>query len=88
MQRHRLLGHIIKMDFSKAFDTVDWDFLLELLKARGFSERWIGWIKSILFSSKPNFLINGKESGYVRYRRRLRQGDPLSPLLFTLCWMC
>ncbi|KAH7674505.1 RNA-directed DNA polymerase protein [Dioscorea alata] len=42
IHKRRAHGHILKVDFAKAFDTVDWDFLLELLKARGFSDRWGG----------------------------------------------
>lgn len=84
IQKHRLPGRILKVDFSKAFDIVDWGFLLDLLKAHGFSDRWIGWIKSILTSSKAKFLINGTQSEYVRFHKGLRQGDPLSSLLFAL----
>lgn len=72
------------MDFAKAFDLVDWDFLFELIHARGFGERWVGWIKKILYSSKASILVNGAPICYIRYQRGLRQGDPLSPLLFVL----
>lgn len=84
MHNRRLPGHILKVDFSKVFDSVDWDFLFDLLEARGFGRRWVGWMQSLLFSSKANILVNGSLSGYVRYRRGLRQGDPLSPLLLVL----
>lgn len=84
MQKHRYPVLILKVDFEKAYDTVDWSFLLELLRARGFSDKWVGWINAILTSSKAKFLINGRQCGYVRYRKGLRQGDPLSPLLFVL----
>lgn len=84
MQKFRLPGLILKVDFTKVFDTVDWKFLLDLLTARGFSAKWTGWISSILLSSKASLIINGTQCGYVRYCRGLRQGDPLSPLLFVL----
>lgn len=73
MHRSNLEGHILKVDFAKAFDTVDWEFLLELLEARGFGNRFVGWIQSIFLSSKASILINGSQQGYVRYQRGLRQ---------------
>ncbi|XP_039130828.1 uncharacterized protein LOC120267198 [Dioscorea cayenensis subsp. rotundata] len=84
LHKRKLPGYILKVDFAKAFDLVDWDFLLDLLLARGFGERWIGWIKSLLISSKESILVNGNPNGYIRYKRGLQHGDPLSLLLFVL----
>lgn len=84
MQKHRLPGLLLKVDFAKAFDTVDWKFLLDLLRARGFSSKWTGWIDSIFSSSKASFLINGTQYRYVRYPRGLRQGDSLSHSCLSL----
>lgn len=72
------------MTLPRAFDLVDWDFLFELLNAKGFGGRWVDWINSILYSSKASILVNGSLNGYIHYRRGLRQGDPLSPLFFVL----
>lgn len=56
----------------KVFDMVDWDLLLDLLKARGFRGRWIAWSNALLASSKARILINGSQEGYVRYCIELR----------------
>lgn len=58
IHKRYLPGHILKVDFAKAFDKVDWDFLLDLLVARGFEVRWMSWIKTIMQSSKVPILVN------------------------------
>lgn len=63
---------------------VDQEFLFDTLAARSFGLKWISWIRNILETSKVNILINSSSSGYVRYKRGLREGDLLSPLLFVL----
>ncbi|PNX88269.1 ribonuclease H, partial [Trifolium pratense] len=74
----------IKIDIAKAFDTIDWNFLLNVLKAFGFHSTFCNWIKVILESAKLSISINGKQEGYFSCSRGVRQGDPLSPLLFCL----
>jgi acylphosphatase len=75
---------IIKLDYEKAYDRVNLDFLLEILRARGFGERMIGWIKNLVFGGSVSVLANGEESATFKTGKELKQGDPLSPLLFNL----
>lgn len=74
----------MKIDIMKAFDTLDWNFLLNVLRCFGFNEVFCKWIKVILHSAKLSISVNGHAVGYFSYARGVRQGDPLSPLLFCL----
>lgn len=75
----------IKIDIRNAFDTLDWSFLLKMLKTFGFDQRFCNWIEAILASAKLSIYINGRPSGYFSCKRGVRQGDPLSPLFFLPC---
>ncbi|KAJ4816106.1 RNA-directed DNA polymerase (reverse transcriptase)-related family protein [Rhynchospora pubera] len=73
-----------KVDFAKAFDSISWTFLTNLLIERGFPPAWIAWLLDILKSSSSTIKVNGEVTDFFFHRRGLRQGDPLSPLLFNL----
>ena len=74
----------IKVDILKAFDTLDWNYLVEVLRQFGFSSLFCNWILEILHSAHLSVLFNGNVVGYFPCKRGVRQGDPLSPLLFCL----
>lgn len=74
----------IKLDIHKAFDTVDWKFLLAILDAFGFSNTFTTWIHNILKSICISVLINRSPSGYFPSSQGVQQGDLLLPLLFCI----
>lgn len=75
---------IFKVDFEKAYDSVRWDFLDDVLDKFGFGAKWSTWIQSCLKSSRGSILINGSPTEEFQFFRGLKQGDPLSPFLFIL----
>jgi len=75
---------LIKIDLAKAFDTVAWPFLLEVLERVGFPWRWRDWISTMLRSTSTKVLVNGRTGQRIYHARGLRQGDPLSPFLFVI----
>ncbi|KAJ1686499.1 hypothetical protein LUZ63_017889 [Rhynchospora breviuscula] len=75
---------LLKLDFFKTFDSVDWDFLFSVLTTRGFPPNFISRIKLSLTTATSAVLVNGMLGPTFSHKRGLRQGDPISPFLFLL----
>ena len=78
-------GFMWKVDFAKAYDSIDWRFLWNVLWRRGFSETWVCWVKQCVTTSSFAVLVNGRpQGGWIYPQRGIRQGCLLAPLLFIL----
>ena len=82
--KNKIPGVICKLDIKKAYDHVNWEALLDLLKRMGFGVRWCRWIHTCISTVQFSVLFNGSPTDFFGSSRGLRQGDPLSPMLFLV----
>jgi hypothetical protein len=75
---------ILKLDFEKAFEKMEHQAMLKIMQAKGFGHKWIAWMENIFSSATSSVLLNGKPRKRFQCKRGVKQGDPLSPLLFVI----
>ena len=84
LHRKKMSGVVLKLDFEKAYDKVNWVFVQQALRMKGFSPMWCKWIEEVVSRGNVGVKVNEEIGHNFQTRKGLRQGDPLSPILFNL----
>ena len=77
-------GMVVKLDLANAFDGVSHSFLFQVMRRFGFTSDFIIWVKSCISTPWIALLVNGRAGPFFQAMRVLRQGCPLSPLLYAI----
>ena len=75
---------VFKVDYEKAYDKVKWPFLQQALRIKGFDQAWRDQVDSIMKKGSVRIRVNDDISHYFQTHKGLRQGDPMSPILFNI----
>ena len=67
-------GIMCKLDIEKAYDHVNWGFLIMILKQMGFGDKWLKWINFCIKTVRFSILVNGEPVGFFPSKRGLRKG--------------
>jgi hypothetical protein len=84
LHRKKMDGVIFKIDFEKAYDKVKWPFLQQVMRMKGFHPSWCHYVEQFVRGGSVGIRVNDDIGHYFQTRKGLRQGDPLSPMLFNI----
>ncbi|GJU12166.1 cysteine-rich receptor-like protein kinase, partial [Tanacetum coccineum] len=84
LKKNKKKAFLLKIDFEKAYDSVNWNCIRQILIQMGFGVKWCKWIETCQKSALISVLVNGSPTVEFKMERGVRQGDPLSPFLYLI----
>lgn len=75
---------LLALDIDKAFNSLKWPYLMDILRKIGFGPSFLIWVRLLYWKMTALVSVNGTNSGVFTLAKGTRQGFPLSPLLFAL----
>ena len=79
---------ILKLDFTKAFDTIEHNTIIQMMSHLGFRDKWLDWIQRILASGTSSILLNGVPGNHFHCHRGSNKGTPCHPFYLSLLRIC
>ena len=84
-RKHCPLSSLLKIDLRKAYDTLKWDFIKDMLISLNFPSHFIKIVMICICTTQFSLILNGSPMPLFKSKRGIRQGDPMSPLIFVIC---
>jgi hypothetical protein len=72
---------IHELHFEKDYDIVNWSFLQQAMRMKGFDPKWCDWVQKYIEKGSVGIRVNDDIGHYFQTKKGLRQGDPLSPII-------
>ena len=86
VEKNRKPGLLMLIDFEKAFDSISWKFMYNVLEFLGFDSEYINWVKLMNKNFTASIVQAGVKSSPISIERGCKQGDPIASLLVYHLW--
>ena len=81
-------GIICKLDIEKAYDSINWQFLMKVMQKMGFGSKWLSWMWWCISTAKYSVMVNGVPAGFFSSSKYCVKGTPSLPISLSWGWKC